>query len=95
MKTKKPFFKIYGWLVQHFQEITGSELKVIMALSYKMGFNDNTILMESVIYDMLEEQLQISHRSLLRILRSLEKKGLIKRHSFYLTVSKEFSGKGL
>lgn len=95
MAKGKVFFKVYVGLLQDLEKITGAELKVLISLCFMMGFSDNTILMERVVFDTLEEQLQMSHRSLMRVIRALEKKGVIKRHSFYLTVSQEFAGKRL
>lgn len=95
MPKKKTFFKMYGWLAQNMRRIGGAELKILIGLSYLMGFNDNTILMEHSVYDILEEQTGMNKRSILRALRKLEEKQLIKRGGFFLTVSSEFSGKGL
>lgn len=91
---KQPFIKLYSWFYLYPSALTGTELKVILTMSFLMSWNTNLIMLDPPTEEILLSRLAMSHDYFYKVIRRLEKKGMLKKDGWYYEINTKFSGRG-
>lgn len=91
---KQLFIKLYSWFYLYPSALTGSELKVLLTMSFLMSWNTNLIMIDPPTEEILLSRLSMSHDYLWKVIRRLVKKGMLKKDGWYYEINTKFSGRG-
>lgn len=88
------FIKLHSYFYKYPSVLTGSELKVLLVLSFQMSWDTNKIMLDPTMEDIVLSRLGMARDYFYKIVRRLVEKGLLKKDGWYYIIKPEFATKG-
>lgn len=88
------FVKLKPWVYLYPHALTGTELKVMLALCFNMSWGTNKIMLDPPMLQILCDRLDMRKDYFMRVIGNLEKKEMIKKDGWYYVIRDDFASKG-